>query len=59
MIVEVVILLIKIAETRIFLDCIEGGSFVKLYVGGIPRTTTQEEVTRAISTASYCFVLLT
>ncbi|KAF7120218.1 hypothetical protein RHSIM_Rhsim13G0003200 [Rhododendron simsii] len=24
--------------------CIEGGSFVKLYVGGIPRTTTQEEV---------------
>lgn len=25
-------------------DCIEGGSFVKLYVGGIPRTTTQEEV---------------
>ncbi|XP_058197290.1 flowering time control protein FCA isoform X1 [Rhododendron vialii] len=24
--------------------CIEGGSFVKLYVGGIPRTATQEEV---------------
>ncbi|KAI7983455.1 Flowering time control protein FCA [Camellia lanceoleosa] len=25
-------------------DCIDGGSYVKLYVGGIPRTATEEEI---------------
>lgn len=37
------------ADTMTFLDYNEGVAFVKLYVGCVPRTVTEEDV-------SYCFI---
>ena len=39
-----VILSIKITEITVFLDYVDDGSYVKLYVMGIPRTGNEQEV---------------
>ena len=50
-----VIVSIKITEIAVFLDYVDGGSYVKLYVVGIPRTGTEQEVSCVIYDSYSCF----